>query len=217
MPHPVTAIYVDTFNLYYGVLRKSPYKWLNIRSMCEALLPTNDIQFIRCFTARVTARPHDPNQPDRQNAYLRALATVPGLSIHLGRFQEKRVSMHLVNPPPGGPYCAIVHKTEEKGSDVNLAAYLLMDGFKGLYDVAVVVSNDSDLVEPIRMVRKELGKPVLVLHPCLAGSREIKRGVEMRKACTKSIPGISPAILAASQFPSVLTDANGTITKPASW
>jgi hypothetical protein len=47
---------------------------------------------------------------------------------------------------------------EEKGSDVNLASYLLVDGFAGEYDIAIVVSNDSDLAEPIRLVRSILGR-----------------------------------------------------------
>ena len=38
-----------------------------------------------------------------------------------------------------------VMKTEEKGSDVNIAAHLINDGYKGLYQVAILVTNDSDL------------------------------------------------------------------------
>ena len=57
-----------------------------------------------------------------------------------------------------------VVKTEEKGSDVNLATHLLYDGFKNDYEVAVVVSNDSDLLEPVRVARS-LGLTVGVLNP----------------------------------------------------
>lgn len=41
---------------------------------------------------------------------------------------------------------AEVHAMEEKGSDVNPAAHLLNDAWKGLFDVAAVLSNDTDLV-----------------------------------------------------------------------
>jgi hypothetical protein len=58
-----------------------------------------------------------------------------------------------------------VHTTEEKGSDVNLASHLIRDGFRGKYDVAVVVSKDTDLCEPMRIVNKELGLPVGLLCP----------------------------------------------------
>ena len=54
---------------------------------------------------------------------------------------------------------------EEKGSDVNLASHLLVDGFRDRYDLAVVISNDSDLTEPVRFVREDLNKPVGVLNP----------------------------------------------------
>ena len=56
-----------------------------------------------------------------------------------------------------------VDKTEEKGSDVNLASHLLHDGFKGLYDAAVIITNDSDLAEPIRMVREVLNLRIGIL------------------------------------------------------
>jgi len=58
-----------------------------------------------------------------------------------------------------------VWKTEEKGSDVALASHLLLDGFKGAYDAAAILSNDSDLIEPVRMVKAELGLPIGLLSP----------------------------------------------------
>jgi hypothetical protein len=65
---------------------------------------------------------------------------------------------------PRQQYVRVI-KTEEKGSDVNLAAHLLRDGFRGYYRVAVVVSNDSDLCTPVRLVRQDLGLPVGILRP----------------------------------------------------
>ncbi|MCH8103425.1 MAG: NYN domain-containing protein, partial [Chloroflexi bacterium] len=56
-------------------------------------------------------------------------------------------------------------KTEEKGSDVNLAAHLLNDAWNGLFEVAAVISNDTDLVAPIRMVTMERKKVVHVVCP----------------------------------------------------
>ncbi len=155
-------IYVDGFNLYYGAVRKTPYKWLNVADMCHMMLPNDDINRIRYFTALVDPRPNDPDQLTRQKTFLRALQTIPNLSIHYGHFLSHVVDMHLAPPASG---TARVIKTEEKGSDVNLATHLLTDGFKNDYEVAIVVSNDSDLCEPIRVVRYELGKLVGVLSP----------------------------------------------------
>ena len=218
----ITNVYVDTFNLYYGLLKGSPYRWLDLQKLCQTELPTNQINRIRCFSARVIARPGDPDQRNRQNAYFRALETTPNLTMHLGHFLESEVNMRLVTPDAQGGKYALVRKTEEKGSDVNLASYLLLDGFNKDYEVAVVITNDSDLAEPIRLVRQELKLRVLVLHPCKVGDagRGIAAGrmsVELQRSSTKSIV-IKEASLAVSQFPATLKDAQGrTITKPVGW
>jgi hypothetical protein len=80
------------------------------------------------------------------------------VSIHLGHFSTKPAKMLLANPVPGGPRFADVLRTEEKGSDVNLATYLLADAFRADADAFVIISNDSDLTEPMRIVRRELGQ-----------------------------------------------------------
>jgi hypothetical protein len=106
----------------------------------------------------VSARPNDPDQPTRQQLYLRALRTVPGVSVHLGHFLSHEVTMALaVGPGQRQQYVRVI-KTKEKGSDVNLATHLLHDAHMGRFEVAVVVSNDSDLLEPIKIVREQLGK-----------------------------------------------------------
>ena len=139
-------VYIDGFNLYYGSLYRTGFKWLNPHAFCQATFPADQINRIRYFTARVKARPSDPDQHSRQNAYLRALETIPDLSVHLGSFLS-HVRERPLAPLPGGKLVKIV-ETNEKGSDVNLASYLLLDAFKRDYEAAVVVSNDSDLVTP---------------------------------------------------------------------
>lgn len=101
-------------------------------------------------------------------------------------------------------------KTEEKGSDVNLASHLLYDGFKGEYECAVVISKDSDLLEPIKIVRQELGLRVGILNPGKRPSRALLPHAHFIKR-------IKRGVLVASQFPDELTDATGTFRKPASW
>jgi len=65
------------------------------------------------------------------------------------------------------------HQDREKGSDVNLATHLLHDAHRGRFEVAVIVSNDSDLLEPIKIVREGLGKKVGVLNPHKRPSRAL--------------------------------------------
>ena len=111
----ITNVYVDAFNLYYGSLRGTPHKWLNLWRFCELTFPPprNQIGTIRYFTARVKARPSDPNQPKRQEVYLRALRTLPDLTLHFGHYLESRVRMRLASPPPGGPSTVEVLKTRD--------------------------------------------------------------------------------------------------------
>ena len=55
-----TSVYVDGFNLYYGAVKDTSYKWLDISRMCQLLLPKHQITRIKYFTARVSARSGDP-------------------------------------------------------------------------------------------------------------------------------------------------------------
>src|SRR3989304_2789433 len=109
-----TYIYVDGFNLHYGSVKNTPYKWLNILKLCQLLLPRNQIVKIKYFTALVTARPGNPDQPNRQRIFLRALQTIPDLEIIYGHFLEHNRDMPLASSLPGKPRLVKVIKTEEK-------------------------------------------------------------------------------------------------------
>ena len=204
-------VYIDGFNLYYGCLKGTPFKWLDVARLCSLLLPKGDqIQRIRYFTARVSARPNDPDAPTRQQIYLRALATLPNLSVSFGHFLTSKIMMPLVSPPPNGPARVLVIKTEEKGSDVNLASHLLLDTFRKNCEGAFVVSNDSDLLEPIRIARREFGLKVGLACPHKRPSRVLVQEVDFVRT-------IRAGALKASQLPPTLTDAHGTFSKPAGW
>jgi NYN domain len=208
----ITNVYVDGFNLYYGCLKGEPHKWLNLETMCGLLLPKFEIKRIRYFTARVKERPGDLQAPVRQQAYLKALYTLPKVEVHFGNFMVKEVRTPLAEPPSVGAKTVKVIKTEEKGSDVNLATYLLIDAFRDDAEAFVVVSNDSDLTEPIRIVRHELNKVVGLLNPQPTPSQMLLR---CKPNFTKPIRA---GVLRESQFPPTLTDAFGaTITKPDQW
>ena len=58
-----TIVYIDGFNFYYGAVKGTPYKWLDLEALCRRLLPKDQIVKIRYFTARVASRPEDPQQP----------------------------------------------------------------------------------------------------------------------------------------------------------
>ena len=161
----ITNLYIDGFNLYNRALKGTNLKWLDLRKLAQTLFPTDSINRIKYFTARVSARPSDPNQPQRQQAYFRALETIPDCTLHYGVFRARQKQRPLVNPVPGLPRYVWIHDTEEKGTDVNLATLLLVDGYAGDYEQAIVVSNDSDLAFPIEVVRDRLGLRIAVVNP----------------------------------------------------
>ena len=206
-----TNVYIDGFNLYYGCLKGTAYRWLDIRALCEGLFPNHQINRIRYFTTKVSARPSDPSQPARQDAYLRAIQTLPGVSVHLGHYLLHSVMMPLATPPPSGSPMVRVLKSEEKGSDVNIAAYLMLDGFKTDYEQAAIISNDSDLKTPIELVRNELNLPVGVIFPI---SRPGRHASQELMAVAKFQKSIRDNLLARCQLPPTLA---GHIQKPTSW
>lgn len=205
-----TNVYIDGFNLYYRALKGTPgARWLDVESLCAKLLPGHDIQRIRYFTAKVKPQANNPQIASRQQVYLRALGTLPTVTIHYGRYTENTTRMGHANPPPN---TVEVIKREEKGSDVNLAAYLMLDSFRNEADTFVVITNDSDLAEPLRLVRTELGKKVGLINPADQFSKAL---LSCRPTFQKQIR--KSAVL-GSQFPDKLTDKNGkTLTKPARW
>ena len=205
----IANVYVDGFNVYYGCLKETPYRWLNLAALCERLFPSDDIHRIRYFTARVSGR-SDPRSPQRQQAYLRALQTLPNLTVHYGHFLTHPTRMPLANPRPGGSHTVSVIKTEEKGSDVNLASHLLLDAFRNDFETAVIMSNNSDLKEPIAMVQRELSLPVGVVNPHPPERRSRAFQPDFFKQ-------IREKDLQMCQFAPTLRDAHGTIRKPAGW
>jgi uncharacterized LabA/DUF88 family protein len=218
-----TFVYVDGFNLYYRMLKARPsMKWLNPKALSEAVLSTaHRVERVNYYTARVSSRAHDPDAPARQAIYFGALGTVPEIVLHEGNFLTKPVWMPLAQPPmakPDGyvwampaPEVVQVMKSEEKGSDVNLGSHLVRDAFTNAFDTAVVITNDSDLTEPIRIAVQEAGKRVGILVP-------VKNPTASLIAVASFHLHIRPGHLAKAQFPDPVNLPDGsTIERPASW
>ncbi len=215
-----TIVYIDGFNLFYQCLKRTQLKWLNIHELCKAALPdSNEIIEINFYTARVSGR-FDSNSPAYQQRYLNALTSLPSVKVHYGKFMHHEVWMRLVQPPEFTPRFtapletvldrARVHKTEEKGSDVNLGVHLVRDAALKRMDCAAILTNDTDLCEPVRIANQEFGLPVVLLTPTNRPTRTLK------ELCT-SMRHIEP-YLRTCQFPANVTAANGKLAqKPAEW
>ncbi len=216
-----TVVYIDGFNLYYRALKGTRHKWLDIVALSRAALPaTCNVIRVNYYTARVSGRTN-PDSPKRQHAYLRALATLPEVAVHYGNFMMSNKWAGLVQPPnfkppfvlPAGaaPNVAHVWKTEEKGSDVNLGVHLVRDACMGVFDLAAVLTNDTDLLEPIRIVRQELNLPVTLAHARWQACRVADAG-GFRGAAYQAV---SRAVPVSRSDPGSRTSP--PIVKPAGW
>lgn len=208
----LTTVYVDGFNLYYGCLKETPYRWLNLEKLCRAMLPQNDIQQIVYFTSPVRQRYQFDNGRNRQILYLRALATLPSVEIVQGHFLEHVVEMPLAGSPWGAPPEMVqVRRTEEKQTDVHLATRLIGDAWMGLYEAAVVVTNDTDQIPALRFVKDTLKYPLGVVFPVTRNpSVELIEATDFHKI-------IRTSYLEKSQFPYNMKDSQGRLDCPAEW
>jgi uncharacterized LabA/DUF88 family protein len=206
-----TAVYIDGFNLYYGAVRGTPYKWLDLLAMCELIVPhDHQIVLLKYFTAYVKPTPSDPTADRRQKSYLQALrAYRPSIQMIFGRFTIGEATVEPLDPTL--PRRVRGRKPSEKGTDVNLAVHLLHDAWLDRYDTALVVNNDTDLEEAIRLVRTDCGKKVGLVPPICTGryaSDRLLRATDFQRE-------IRTATLAAAQLPDPIPGTR--YGKPASW
>lgn len=226
-----TNVYIDGFNFYYACYKNwddpichefrasGPYKWVDFRALSQAIYPTDTIHRIQYCTAMVKGDQSDLGRAARQEIYLRALRSTGGLNVHLGHFEERGKRGRISTPLPcrQHPPCVTglglvsIIVREEKGSDVNLATYLLKDAFLGDFEQAIVISNDSDLAPAIHVARVDAKRAVHVLSPSLTVARELRRAATSAGLLDKSL-------IPLYQLPAQLTDRKGKrITKPSTW
>lgn len=205
-----TVVYNDGFNFYYGQLKGTPWKWLNLESLFRHVLGKQQhIVGIELFTARVLPTANDPDVHIRQATWFNAqLQVSPLVNIHYGHFLRHRVLMENANPPPAR---IPVWKTEEKGSDVNLALHVLNDAWLDRYDCAVIVSNDSDLATALEMVKTRHNKKIGIITPG-APLRKTSWALEQHANFVRTI---RVSALRQAQLPQTIPGTG--LHKPAGW
>ncbi len=205
-------VYIDGFNLYYGVLKFSKEKWLNIERLFILLRPHDTIQKIRYFTALSSS-----GKSSDQLAYLQAIETLPLVNVVRGRYKKKAVKCQVPLA-----LCAVPSKDrifnipEEKRTDVNIAVSMLDDAYQNLCDHLIIVSGDSDLVPAVNMVKTRFPTKIVTVY---VPTRNPVRGaaVELRAAADKD-RDLPLNLLKLAQLPASIPDGSGGfITKPTSW
>ncbi len=216
-----TYIYVDGLNLYYQALRKNPdLKWLNILKLCQNILDDeNKIERVKYFTSNVLGR-IDQDAPRRQHQYLRVLGTLPEIEIFRGKMISSEENAHInyasrkntiFKPMPWFPIfprpkTVNTIRIEEKGSDVSLGAHLVHDAHLGKFDVAAVITNDTDLCEAIRITTEELKIPVGLITPVFKPATSLTK-------VTSFVRHIDRNRLLQAQFPDQVNLVNGEVIK----
>lgn len=205
-----TIVYIDGFNFYYGLLKKSHYKWLDLSKLFKTILSEeNDLIKIKYFTAKVQPTDRDPQVNIRQDTYFRALEICcPEVEIYFGHFLRHKIFAENANPPPNR---IEIFKTEEKGSDVNLALHLLNDAWSNVFDCAIIVSNDSDLATALEFVKEQHKKTIGLVTP---GAPLRKTSRQLLKYADFIKP-IRKWALEKSLLPNKLP--NSEIKKPIGW
>ena len=189
-----TIVLIDGFNLYYGLLRGTPWKWLDLIAFSQALLGNDHhILAVKYFTSPVKTHPHDLAAIDRQKTYLHALAEMGQVRTTLGFYSKRNAMMPATERACQS--CATadkglvrVIKLEEKRSDVNLAVSVVLDATKSEVDGLALVTGDSDQVAAIEAARYVYGKRVLVFNPHPGLSQHLKRAASYYKNIPRDLP-----------------------------
>lgn len=203
MPAHRVIVYIDGYNLYYG-LRSKKWKWaywLNLQALAENLLkPYQTLLEVKYFTA-IVKRPQ--GRHDRQSVFLEALQTLPKLRIFYGHFLSDMVTCRN---------CGHIYETHhEKMTDVNIAVEMLSDAFQRRMDTALLISADSDLIGVVEKVRSLFARRVVVIFPPGRHSNALK------KACDGDFT-IGRNILKKSLFPEEISKPDGyRLRCPSEW
>ncbi len=145
------ACYIDGFNIYHAIDEANRasrgalnhLKWVNLRELMAQFTDpkAHEIVSVKLFTAFPT---WNREREMRHREFVKAQAHF-GVEAIFGQFKNK------------DGYCKICKSTylvrEEKESDVNIAMHLVADAYRGIFDQAFLVTNDSDLLGPVRLVR----------------------------------------------------------------
>lgn len=163
--------YIDGYNFYHLAIEPflshegKCYRWLDWSKLglriCNSFVDFN-ICKINFFTS-----PSSPSNTwsENQERYILALKSIPNLNVKLGRFSYNKHKFKLIKPlrfdveiitiDPEPSYAEVI-KREEKRTDVNIASHLIKDAYENTCDLAVIVTNDSDLAEAIKIAREKI-------------------------------------------------------------
>lgn len=205
-------VYVDGFNLYFGILQGSPgLKWLDLQSFLDFLRPNEEVVSVRYFTALVDPQKHQSVSRDRQKRYLQALGSCSRIQVVNGKYQMREVSCRA--------RCRERYEVpEEKKTDVGIAVHMISDAIDELMDRIILVSGDSDLEPAVEWIRKRYPAiKVTVYIPKDRGDSKQRRNDTYSRMGVDAKP-LPTADLHRFQFPNKVDLGSGrTVERPNEW
>lgn len=216
-----TIVFVDGYNLYYGLLCRSAHKWLDLYTLFQhhALDGDADVVEVRYYTAPVLGRmSDDPHSPQRQRTYLQALRKMPPQKTVIieGRMVATRPFQRLARPLPQAPELETVQVLDfdEKKTDVNLASGLIAAAWSGACEQVVLCTNDSDIEAALATIRQHCPAVRVGVVAPIPGDdhRRIPADLERHAHWCKTL---KRAHLAAAQLPEKIPGTG--IRRPVEW
>jgi len=197
-------VYVDGFNLYFGMHDKGwrRYYWLDLWRLGNRLLkPDQKLMSVKYFTSKIKG-PLDKRK--RQNEYLRALRITSGVELYFGKYETNPITCENCGH--------IIEMAQEKMTDVQLATCMIADAFKDKFDVALIISGDRDLVPAVERCKAEVpSKRIVVVFPPMRSCGDLRYAAHAYIHITEST-------LQSSLFPTTFCDNLGrSIECPREW
>ena len=224
-----TIAYIDGYNLYYSLLRGSPYKWLDVVRLVDGILkiqaPTNQLLSVKFFTAPVLANyaRHGAESVAAQSAYLRALDRVHGTKFCTiqGRHSPAKEWLPAVVDDTKLDRSNKTHvwKLSEKQTDVNLTLHMYRDAILATAEQVVLVSNDSDFEPLLKSIRADTSVQVGLIAPLpkLDAGKHRRPSVSLQQNAHWARTHILESELNEAQLSEKVSTKKAVIRKPAHW
>jgi 6-hydroxy-3-succinoylpyridine 3-monooxygenase len=236
-----TRIYIDGYNLYFGCLKGSPFKWLNPVSLSERLLKRCGVSAsvlddlaVKFFTAEISQRAaSDKSSLNDQRSYHLALHNYCGSKLKTikGSYAIDKTKFPIVEKDnlgkekePSESERVKIWKMEEKQSDVNVALEAVYDAITDLsIEQVVFVTNDTDIVPALEKIKYhntlKVRSPIKIglIIPRKSDNDEFRQANKSLSALADwTIKYIFEEELAASQLPCRVVGSK-TALKPIGW
>ena len=224
-----TVAYVDGYNLYFGRLKYTPYKWLDASRLLGEILrvqdPDTHLDCTKFYTASIKAKLARLGDASvqAQNAYHRALEATGGVELHCGKYSLESTYAVVYAEPPNKNDRVKVWRMEEKQTDVKIALHMYTDALRGNIDQIVLVTNDSDLVPALQMIRQDFPKVrvgvIFPLKPKSSVDEKLKRPPSqgLRDHAHWARDYIRDEELEACQLRTIVATRRKPIRKPGHW